>query len=239
MRDFLKIEGRVAVVTGGARGIGLAITRALIDHGVRVHVFDVSPGGEDDAVPYAFHQVDIADSASVANAAAKLPPDVSLLVNNAGITRDRSAVNMSDDEWDSVLSVNLTGAFHMVRALAPAMRKAGYGRIVNITSINGIRGKFGQANYCASKAGLIGLTKTLARELGPRGVTVNAVAPGMVMTDMALALPAEIVDKAKAESVLPALATPEDVANAVLFLLSDAARGITGEVIRVDAGQYI
>jgi len=239
MRDFLKIEGRVAVVTGGARGIGLAITRALIDHGVRVHVFDVTPGRGDDAVPYEFHQVDIADSASVANAAAKLPPDVSLLVNNAGITRDRSAVNMSDDEWDSVLSVNLTGAFHMVRALAPAMRKAGYGRIVNITSINGIRGKFGQANYCASKAGLIGLTKTLARELGPRGVTVNAVAPGMVMTDMALALPAEIVDKAKAESVLPALATPADVANAVLFLLSDAARGITGEVIRVDAGQYI
>jgi len=238
MRDFLKIEGRVAVVTGGARGIGLAITRALIDHGVRVHVFDVSPGG-DDAVPYAFHQVDIADSASVADAAAKLPPDVSLLVNNAGITRDRSAVNMSDDEWDAVLSVNLTGAFHMVRALAPAMRKAGYGRIVNITSINGIRGKFGQANYCASKAGLIGLTKALARELGPRGVTVNAVAPGMVMTDMALALPAEIVDKAKAESVLPALATPADVANAVLFLLSDAARGITGEVIRVDAGQCI
>jgi len=169
----------------------------------------------------------------------KLPPDVSLLVNNAGITRDRSAVNMSDDEWSSVLSVNLTGAFHMIRALAPAMRKAGYGRIVNITSINGIRGKFGQANYSASKAGLIGLTKTLARELGPKGVTVNAVAPGMVMTDMALALPAEIVDKAKAESVMPTLATPEDVANAVLFLLSDAASRITGEVIRVDAGQYL
>jgi acetoacetyl-CoA reductase/3-oxoacyl-[acyl-carrier protein] reductase len=146
---------------------------------------------------------------------------------------------MSDDEWDSVLSVNLTGAFHMIRALAPAMRVAGYGRIVNITSINGIRGKFGQANYCASKAGLIGLTKTLARELGPKGITVNAVAPGMVMTDMALALPPEFVEKAKAEAVLPELATPGDIANTVLFLLSDAARMITGEVIRVDAGQYI
>jgi acetoacetyl-CoA reductase/3-oxoacyl-[acyl-carrier protein] reductase len=127
----------------------------------------------------------------------------------------------------------------MARALAPAMRKAGYGRIVNITSINGIRGKFGQANYSASKAGLIGLTKTLARELGPKGITVNAVAPGMVMTDMARALPGEIVEKARAECVLPDLAGPGDVANLVLFLLSDAAKMITGEVIRVDAGQYL
>ncbi len=239
MGDFLNLEGRIAVVTGGARGIGLAITRALIGHGVRVHVFDVAPGVGDDAAPYSFHEADIADSASVAKAVAALPAGVSLLVNNAGITRDRSAVNMNDDEWDSVLSVNLTGAFRMIRALAPGMRKTGYGRIVNIASINGIRGKFGQANYCASKAGLIGLTKTLARELGPRGITVNAVAPGMVMTEMARALPPEIVDKAKAEAVLPDLAAPEDVANTVLFLLSDAARRITGEVIRVDAGQYI
>ena len=239
MGDFLNLEGRIGVVTGGARGIGLAITRALASRGVRVHVFDVAPGKGEDSSGYVFHDVDIADSASVAAGVATLPPGVSLLVNNAGITRDRSAVNMSDEEWNAVLSVNLSGAFHMIRALAPAMRKAGYGRIVNITSINGIRGKFGQANYCASKAGLIGLTKTLARELGPKGVTVNAVAPGMVMTDMALALPAEIVDKAKAESVLPELATPGDIANAVLFLLSDAARAITGEVIRVDAGQYI
>jgi len=239
MGGFLNLEGRIAVVTGGARGIGLAITRALIAHGVNVHVFDVAPGTGADAATYTFHQVDIADSAAVAKAVSKLPPGVSLLVNNAGITRDRSAVNMSDEEWNAVLSVNLTGAFHMARALAPAMRDAGYGRIVNITSINGIRGKFGQANYSASKAGLIGLTKTLARELGPKGVTVNAVAPGMVMTDMALALPAGIVEKAKAESVLPTLATPEDVANAVLFLLSDAACRITGEVIRVDAGQYL
>ena len=156
MGDFLNLEGRIAVVTGGARGIGLAITRALTDRGVRVHVFDVAPAEGGDAAGHAFHRVDIADPASVAEAVAALPPGVSLLVNNAGITRDRSAVNMSDDEWGSVLSVNLTGAFHMIRALAPAMRKAGYGRIVNITSINGIRGKFGQANYCASKAGLPG-----------------------------------------------------------------------------------
>lgn len=239
MCGFLNFSGRVAVVTGGARGIGLAITRALIDRGAAVHVFDVTPGEGGDHVPYRFHHVDIADSVRVAEAVAQLPDPVSLLVNNAGITRDRSMINMTDDEWQSVLSVNLTGAFNVARALAPAMRKAGYGRIVNITSINGIRGKFGQANYSASKAGLIGLTKTLARELGPKGVTVNAVAPGMVMTEMARALPAEYLAKAKAESVLPELAGPEDIANAVLFLLSDAARMITGEVIRVDAGQCI
>lgn len=229
-------KGRVAVVTGGARGIGLAITRALLRYGAEVHVFDMAPG--EGAEGYYFHKVNIADSASVAAAVATMPP-VSVIVNNAGITRDRSVLKMSDDEWQSVLSVNLTGAFNVVRALAPAMREAGYGRIVNITSINGIRGKFGQANYSASKAGLIGLTKTLARELGPKGITVNAVAPGMVMTEMALALPEEFLAKAKDESVLPELATPDDIANAVLFLVSDAARMITGEVIRVDAGQYI
>ena len=239
MAGFINFEGRIAVVTGGARGLGLAITRALIKYGATVHVFDVAPGDSADAGSYQFHKVNITDSASVAAAVAALPEPASLLVNNAGITRDKSAVNMSDDEWQSVLSVNLTGAFNMSRALAPAMRKAGYGRIINITSINGIRGKFGQANYSASKAGLIGLTKALARELGPKGITVNAVAPGMVMTEMALALPEEFLAKAKDESVLPELAAPEDIANAVIFLLSDAARMITGEVIRVDAGQYI
>ena len=237
MCDFLDFKGRSAVVTGGARGIGLAITRGLIRYGAKVHVFDMAPG--EGAEAYHFHKVDIADSAAVAAAVAQLPEPVTLLVNNAGITRDRSVLKMTDDEWQSVLAVNLTGAFNMARALAPFMRDAGSGRIVNLTSINGIRGKFGQANYSASKAGLIGLTKTLARELGPKGVTVNAVAPGMVLTEMALALPEEFLAKARDESVLPELATPEDIANTVLFLLSDAARMITGEVIRVDAGQYI
>ncbi len=237
MSSFLNFNGRTAVVTGGARGLGLAITRALLSHGARVHVFDVAPG--EGAEEYQFHKVDITDPGSVAAAVAAIGEPVTLLVNNAGITRDRSVFKMSDDEWSSVLGVNLTGAFNMARALAPGMRDAGYGRIVNITSINGIRGKFGQANYSASKAGLIGLTKTLARELGPKGVTVNAVAPGMVLTDMALALPEEILDRARNECLLPELAKPEDIANAVTFLLSDAAGKITGEVIRVDSGQYI
>jgi acetoacetyl-CoA reductase/3-oxoacyl-[acyl-carrier protein] reductase len=162
-----------------------------------------------------------------------------LLVNNAGITRDRSLLNMSDAEWSSVIDVNLTGAFNMMRAVVPGMAAQGFGRVVNITSINGLRGKFGQANYAAAKAGLIGLTKTAAREFGRKGVTVNAVAPGMVMTDMARKLPREVLDRAGAEAVLPALADTHDISDAVLFLLSDAARAITGEVLRVDAGQYI
>jgi acetoacetyl-CoA reductase/3-oxoacyl-[acyl-carrier protein] reductase len=162
-----------------------------------------------------------------------------LLVNNAGITRDRSIAKMSDADWAAVLNVNLTGAFNMIRTVAPLMARQTFGRIVNITSINGLRGKFGQANYAAAKAGLIGLTKTAAREFGPKNITVNAVAPGMVMTDMARALPGEVILKAVDEAVLPELADPTDISNAVLFLLSDAARAITGEVLRVDAGQYI
>ena len=165
------------------------------------------------------------------------PP--TLLVNNAGITRDRSLIKMSDEEWRDVLDVNLTGAFNTIRALAPGMAEAGGGRVVNITSINGLRGKFGQANYSAAKAGMIGLTKTAARELGRKGITVNALAPGMVMTDMAHKLPEEFIRKAKDEGVLGRLSEPDDIANAVLFLLSDAARSITGQVLQVDSGQYI
>ncbi|MCP5365812.1 MAG: SDR family oxidoreductase, partial [Hyphomicrobiales bacterium] len=165
------------------------------------------------------------------------PPTI--LVNNAGITRDRSLTKMSDEEWSQVISVNLTGAFNMIRAAVPGMIEAGGGRIINITSINGIRGKFGQANYSASKAGLIGLTKTAARELGPKGITVNAIAPGMVLTEMGKKLPQEFLDRALAETVLKRLVEPVDIANAVLFFASPAARMITGQVLNIDSGQLI
>lgn len=235
--DF-RFAGHRAIITGATRGIGRAIADALAAAGAEVHVFDVHEP-EDQSFPHRFLELDIANSDSVKAAIATLPSPATLLVNNAGITRDRTLLNMSDAEWSSVIDVNLTGAFNMMRAVVPGMAALGLGRVVNITSINGLRGKFGQANYVAAKAGLIGLTKTAAREFGKRGVTVNAVAPGMVMTDMARTLPQEVLDRAGSEAVLPRLADPRDVSDAVLFLLSDAARSITGEVLRVDAGQYI
>lgn len=229
--------GKAAVVTGGARGIGRAIADTLAARGAEVHVLDVAAGEPGERI--VFHRCDLSNAAAVNDVAAELPANATLLVNNAGITRDRSIVKMSDDEWHSVLNINLSGAFYVLRAMAGRMKAAGYGRIVNITSINGLRGKFGQANYTAAKAGLIGLTKTAARELGGSNITVNAIAPGMVMTELTRQLPQEFIDKARAEAALNELATPEDIANAVLFLLSDGARCITGEVIRVDSGQYI
>ena len=228
-----------AIVTGGSRGIGRAIADALGEAGAQVYAFDVGEPERPESFPHRFVRLDIVDGNAVNAAVAQLSEAPTLLVNNAGITRDRSIAKMSDADWAAVLNVNLTGAFNMIRAVAPLMAGHGFGRIVNITSINGMRGKFGQANYAAAKSGLIGLTKTAAREFGKKGITVNAVAPGMVMTDMARALPEEILARAAAEAMLPELADPQDVSNAVLFLLSDAARAITGEVLRVDAGQYI
>jgi len=229
-------RGHLAVVTGAARGIGGSIADALVAAGAVVYAFDIEAPGHS---RFEYRQVDAGDSANVEAAVASLPRTPTLLVNNAGITRDRTLAKMSDAEWSSVLSVNLTGAFHLIRAIGPRMAALGFGRIVNIASINGLRGKFGQGNYAASKAGLIGLTKTAAREFGRAGVTVNAVAPGMVMTAMARNLPAEVIAQAGREAALAALAEPDDVAQAVLFLLSDGARVITGEILRVDAGQYI
>lgn len=236
--DGPAFQGRVAIVTGGARGIGRAIADALAGQGAEVHVFD-RDAPEESAAGLVPHALDIRESAQVAEAVGGLTRPPTLLVNNAGITRDRSIARMSDEEWETVLAVNLTGAFNLIRAVAAPMTQAGGGRIVNMASINGLRGKFGQANYAASKGGLIALTKTAARELGPKGVTVNAIAPGMVMTDMVRALPQEVRDRAAAESVLPALPEVDDVAAAALFLLSDAARCITGQVLQVDSGQYI
>lgn len=212
---------------------------ALAAEGARVQVFDVAPDDAGGCGPHGFHRVDITDAEAVAAAVAALDPAPDILVNNAGITRDRTLMKMSAEEWRQVLDVNLTGAFNLIRAVAPGMAAAGGGAIVNITSINGIRGKIGQGNYAASKAGLIGLTRTAAREMGRKGITVNAVAPGMVMTEMARALPPEILQRALDETALGRLAEPGDIAAAVVFLASNAARMITGQVLQVDAGQLI
>ncbi len=240
--DPLDLTGRAAWVTGAARGIGLACVRALALHGARVVGLDLKLSPELLAVAPDSRELNVADPAAVAQVAAALAeaglaPEI--LVNNAGITRDGVLWKLSPQEWSSVLDVNLTGAFNLLHEAVPLMRAFGRGSVVNITSINGERGKFGQSNYSAAKAGLIGLTKAAAREAGRFGIRVNAVAPGMVETEMAEKLPPEVKQRAVDESVLGRIAQPEDVANCVLFLASPLAAHITGQVIRVDGGQYI
>ncbi len=247
----LGLEGRVALVTGAAGGIGAAICRALAAEGCDVALLDMAgnqllAAATDDVQRAGRRALRLeADVADFATAEARVATTVAamggvdILVCAAGITRDGVSWKLPEAEWDRVLAVNLKGCFNYARAVTPALRARGRGRVVMITSINGMRGKLGQANYAASKAGLIGLTKTLARELGRFGVTVNAVAPGMVATPMTLDLPEAAIRSAREESVLGRMADPEDVADVVVFLCSERARHITGDVIRVDGGQYI
>lgn len=184
--------------------------------------------------------IDVADSEQVNVAIAEFAADgIDVLVNNAGIVRDNVSWKMTDEEWQSVLDVNLTGVFNCCRAVIPSMRKANKGSIVNIASINGLRGKFGQTNYSAAKAGVIGLTKSLAKETAKFNITVNAVAPGMIDTKILEGMSDGQRVAALSEILLGRIGTVEDVAGAVAFLCSDRARFITGEVLKVDGGQYI
>ena len=249
MKDKVKDETsqgrgrRIAWVTGASRGIGLACATALNEAEVLVVGLDLEISDALAAIAAECREIDVADFSAVEALAKELgdsgfAPDV--LVNNAGITRDGVLWKMSEDDWNAVLNVNLTGSFNLMRHAVPLMRsKHVGGSIINISSINGLRGKFGQSNYAASKAGLIGLTKSAARELGKYGIRVNAVAPGMVATEMAESLPEAIKQNAIDETVLGKLARPQDVANCVVFLASESAGHITGQVIQVDGGQYI
>lgn len=247
----LGLAGQAVIVTGAGRGIGAAIARAFAAEDAAVALVDLAAiggaeteadgiralGGRAVAIEADVSRFDAAERA-VASAVEALGR-VDALVCNAGIVRDRVSWKMSEAEWDDVLTVNLKGTFACCRAVAPRLRAQGSGHIVMVGSINGLRGKFGQSNYAASKAGMVGLTRTLAHELGPSGVTVNCVAPGMVRTAMTAALPADRIAAAEAETVLGHIAEPEDVANAVVFLCSSLARHITGEVLRVDGGQCL
>ena len=239
------------MVTGGSTGIGRAVAESLARDGCDVGIVFVGDRSDADPVVAAIEDcgqrawsrvVDVSDAgqakSAVDDCAAELG-GLDILVNNAGIVRDQVIWKMTDEQWGDVINVDLTGVFNMSRAAAPIMRAAGHGSIVNISSINGLRGKFGQTNYSAAKAGVIGFTKALAKELARSTVTVNAVAPGMIRTAILDDLSPEALEKATSEILIGRIGTPEDIAGAVSFLCSDQARFVTGEVLRVDGGQYI
>ncbi|MEJ2698597.1 MAG: 3-oxoacyl-[acyl-carrier-protein] reductase, partial [Desulfuromonadales bacterium] len=235
-------KDKVAIVTGASRGIGRSISLALAARGARIVAVDLNlegteamvaeieaMGGEAIAVQ---GNVTIADDADrMVSAAMEKFGRVDILVNNAGITRDALLLRMKDEDWDAVLTVNLKGAFLCTRAAAKVMTKQRYGRIVNIASVVGQMGNAGQANYCASKAGLMGLTRSNARELARRNVTVNAVAPGFIATDMTDALPEKTRQELAAQIPLERLGSADDIANAVVFLAAEASGYITGQVL--------
>jgi len=247
----MDLKNKNAILTGGSIGIGTAIALGLARAGANVALNYRKHADEANAVVAEIEKLGCkglavqADVASTADAEAMVKTvvekfgSVDILVCNAGINRDATIWKMTEEQWDEVMDTNLKGYFNYIRAVAPFFREQNSGRIINITSINGMRGKFGQSNYSASKAGIIGLTKTVARELGRSKVTVNAVAPGMIMTEMAKGLDQKWIDIATNETVLGKLGECEDVANLVVFLASDKACHITGQVISVDGGQYI
>ena len=241
------LENRVAVVTGAGRGIGEAIARRLAGEGAVVAVCDVMLENAQQVAASltrsgtkaGAYAVNVTDSKQVAEVCDKIVADfgrVDILVNNAGITRDGLLLRMSDEDWDAVLGVNLKGAFLFTRTLSRTMLKQRSGVIVNIASIVGIMGNAGQANYSASKAGLIGFTKTVAKELASRGIRSNAVAPGFIQTPMTDKLSPEARKMQTDFIALKRLGLPEDVANVVLFLASDLSSYVTGQVIAVDGG---
>jgi 3-oxoacyl-[acyl-carrier protein] reductase len=237
--EFCSLEGRSALVTGGSRGIGRAIAEELARAGAAVIVGYRSGADEAEEIAAAIGGRAVQADVSQDEEARRLVEEageLDLLVNNAGVTRDGLLARMPDDDWETVLRTNLYGAFHTCRAAARGMMRRRRGSIVNITSVVGIHGNPGQSNYAASKGGLIGFTKALARELAPRGVRANAVAPGYIDTALTGVLPEEVTAAILTNTPLGRLGEPHDVAGAVRFLCSDEASFITGEVLLVDGG---
>ncbi len=246
----MRLQGKVAIITGGASGIGKATAARFLQEGARVAIWDINEAaGKALATTWAaqgasckFYRVDTANLEAVTEMAEAVARDfgqIDILVNNAGITRDASMKKMTSPQWQQVIDVNLTGVFNCTKAVSPYMLERGYGRILNASSIVGIYGNFGQTNYVAAKAGVIGMTKVWAREFGRKGVTVNAVAPGFIQTEMVETIPKEYLAQLGERTPMGRMGTPEDIANAYLFLASDEAGFITGVTLSVDGGLVI
>ena len=254
--DGANLRGQVAIVSGGSSGIGRAVALELARCGCHVAFCFLDTGSEarldaqevarklrEMEVRVLFRSCDVRDSRDVSSFVTEVQEElggIQILVNNAGIGRDRAIWHMEDHEWETVVRTNLDGVFFFTRAVAPFMRAQEYGKIVNVTSVHGIRSEFGISNYASSKAGLIGLTRSSAVELGSRNINVNAVAPGYIRTTrLTDGVPSEVLDKAREQAVLGRLGDPQDVAGVVLFLCSEVARHITGTVIPVDGGYLL
>ena len=241
------LEQKVVVITGGAQGIGLCAAERFAEEGATVSIWDFNEEKgntsasllQEKGYPVRFQQVNVTDMESVSNAADVLHQDtgkIDVLVNNAGITRDATLLKMTEEQWQQVIDVNLNGVFHCTKAVAPFMVEQGSGCIINTSSVVGLYGNFGQTNYVATKSGVIGMTKVWARELGRKGVRVNAIAPGFIATDMIDSVPEKVIEAMVAKTPLARTGKPEDIANAYVFLSSDMASFISGTTISVDGG---
>jgi len=242
----MRLSGQAALITGGLNGIGRETARLFAAEGAKVAICDLAADGSELVSAIAasggvshYEAADVSDMAQVENMVARVLQKfgaIDILINNAGITRDATLLKMTEEQWQQVIGVNLSGVFHCTKAVAPHMAERGKGRIINASSVVGLYGNFGQTNYSATKAGVIAMTKTWARELGPKGIRVNAVAPGFIATDMVKKMPENILVSMSARTPLRRLGQPRDVASAYLFLASGEADFINGAVLSVDGG---